>query len=63
MWSVVLIREGRTATGVAVQSLRFAVLGAALVFIAKLGPETFVAAAAGVIAARVLLMRRARRFA
>ena len=62
-WSVVLIRDGRTALGVAIQSLRFAALGAALVFIAKLGPGTFLAAVAGVIAARVLLTRRARRFA
>jgi F1F0 ATPase subunit 2 len=62
-WSVVLIRDGRAALGVAIQSLRFAALGAALVFIAKLGPGTFVAAAAGVITARMLLMRRARRFA
>jgi F1F0 ATPase subunit 2 len=60
-WSVVLIRDGRMGLGVAVQSLRFVVLAAALVVIARLGPWPFVAAAAGVLAARALLLRRYRR--
>ena len=59
--SVVLMREGRTALGVAVQALRFAVLAAALVVIARQGPWLFLATAAGVLAVRALLMRRARR--
>ena len=60
-WSVVLLREGRMGIGVAVQSLRFLVLAAALVVIARLGAGPFIAAAAGVLAARALLMRRYRR--
>jgi F1F0 ATPase subunit 2 len=62
-WSVVLMRDGRTGLGVAVQSLRFVVLAAALVLIARLGAMAFVAAVAGVLAARALLMRRWRRLA
>jgi F1F0 ATPase subunit 2 len=60
-WSVVLIRDGRAGLGVAVQTLRFVALAAALVLIAQLGPTAFVAAAAGVLAARALLIRRFRR--
>jgi F1F0 ATPase subunit 2 len=62
-WSVVLMRDGRTGFGVVVQSLRFLVLAAALVLIARQGAWPFVAAAAGVLAARSLLMRRCRRLA
>ena len=60
-WSVVLIRVGRPGLGVAVQALRFVALAAALVLIARLGATAVVAAAAGVLAARALLMRRFRR--
>lgn len=60
-WSVVLIRDGRMGFGVAVQSLRFVVLAAALVVIARLGPSPFAAAAAGILAARAQLLRRYRR--
>jgi F1F0 ATPase subunit 2 len=60
-WSVILMRAGRTGLGVVVQSLRFVVLAAALVVIARLGPWPFVAAAAGVLTARALLLRRYRR--
>jgi F1F0 ATPase subunit 2 len=60
-WSVVLIRDGRPGLGVAVQTLRFVALAAALVLIARLGPMALVAAAAGILALRSLLMRRFRR--
>jgi F1F0 ATPase subunit 2 len=60
-WSVVLIRNGRAGLGVAVQTLRFVALAAALVLIARLGATALVAAAAGVLAARAVLMRRLRR--
>ncbi len=60
-WTVVLIRDGRTGLGVAVQTLRFVALAAALVLIARLGATALVAAAAGLLAARALLMRRFRR--
>lgn len=60
-WSIVLMRGGRTGLGVAVQSLRFVALAAALVLVARLGPWPFVSAAAGVLAARALLLRRCRR--
>jgi len=60
-WSVVLIRGGRVGLGVAVQSLRFIVLAAALVVIARLGAGPLIAAAAGLVAARALLLRRTRR--
>ncbi len=62
-WSVVLIREGRTGLGLAAQALRFVVLAAALALIARQGAGPFLAAAAGVLAARALLMRRYRRLA
>jgi F1F0 ATPase subunit 2 len=62
LWrSVVLMREGRTALGIAVQALRFVVLAAALVVIARQGPWLFLAAAAGVLVVRALFLRRARR--
>jgi F1F0 ATPase subunit 2 len=60
-WSVVLMRNGRTAAGVAVQALRFAALAAALAMMARLGAGPFLAAALGVLAARALMLRRARR--
>ncbi len=62
-WSVALMRGGRTGPGVAVQSLRFVALAAALVLIARLGAGPFIAAAAGVLAVRALLMRLYRRLA
>ncbi len=60
-WSVVLMRDGHTGLGVAVQSLRFVALAAALVLIARLGASPLLAAAAGVLVARALLMRGARK--
>ena len=57
------MRDGRAGLAVAVQSLRFVALAAALVLIARLGAGPFVAAVAGVLAARALLMRRCRRLA
>ena len=60
-WSVALIRDGRTGLGVVVQSLRFVVLAAALVLIARAGAGPFVSAAAGVLTVRSLLLRRYRR--
>ncbi len=39
-WSVVLMRDGRTALGVAVQALRFAALAVALALIAREGAAT-----------------------
>ena len=62
-WSVVLMREGRTGLGVAVQALRFAALAFALALIARQGAGPFLAAAAGALAARALLMRRCRGLA
>jgi len=60
-WTVILMRDGRPGTGVAVQGLRFVTLAAALVLIARLGAGPLIAAAAGVVAARALLTRRRRR--
>jgi len=62
-WSVVLMRDGRTGLGLAVQALRFAALAVALALIARLGAGPFLAAAAGLLAVRVALMRRYRRLA
>jgi len=62
-WSVVLMREGRTGLGVAVQALRFAMLAVALALIARVGAASLLAAALGVIAARTLLIRRYRGLA
>ncbi len=62
-WSVVLMRDGRTALGVAVQALRFAPLALALALLARQGAAPLLAAALGILAARALLMRRNRRLA
>ncbi|HXZ17031.1 MAG TPA: ATP synthase subunit I [Roseiarcus sp.] len=62
-WSVALMRENRTGLGVAAQAIRFALLAVALVLVARTGADLFLAAAAGVIVSRILLMRRARRLA
>ena len=62
-WSIILMRSDRTGLGVAVQALRFAVLAAALVLVARQGPGPLTAAAAGLLAARMSLMRRYRRLA
>jgi hypothetical protein len=64
LWgSVALLRDGRAGFGVALQGLRFALLALALILIARHGAHVFLAAAAGVILARLLLMRRYRRLA
>ena len=64
LWcSVVLMRDGRTALGVAVQALRFAALAVALALVAREGAAPLLAAAFGLLAARALLMRRYRRLA
>ena len=64
LWgSVALMRRNRTALGVALQALRFALLAVALVLIAKQGAGLFVAAAAGVLLIRLALTRRYRRLA
>jgi F1F0 ATPase subunit 2 len=64
LWfSVVLMRDGRTALGVGVQALRFAALAAALALLAREGAGPLLAAAFGVLAARALLLRRYRRLA
>lgn len=60
-WSVVLMRDGRTALGVATQALRFVVLAAALAMAARLGAVPFVAAALGVLSARAALTRHHTR--
>ena len=60
-WSVALMRGERAMLGVAIQSLRFVALAVALVLIAREGPAPFLAAAAGVIIARTLLMRALSR--
>jgi len=62
-WSVALIRGRRAGLGVAVQALRFAALALALALVAREGPSLLLAAAAGVLAVRLLLMRRYRRLA
>jgi hypothetical protein len=62
-WSVALIRDRRTALGVLVQALRFAALALALTLIARQGAALFLAAAAGALGARAVLLRRARRLA
>ncbi len=64
LWaSVALLRGGRTGLGVALQGLRFALLALALVLIARQAGSLFVAAAAGVLLARLLLTRHYRRLA
>ena len=62
-WSVALIRDRRTALGVGLQALRFVVLAVALALIARRGAWPFLAAAAGILAARSALIWRARRLA
>jgi F1F0 ATPase subunit 2 len=62
-WSVALLRDGRTILGFSVQALRFVALALALALIARQGAGPLIAAAAGVLAARALLMRRFRRIA
>ncbi|RBP09691.1 F1F0 ATPase subunit 2 [Roseiarcus fermentans] len=62
-WSVGLMRDGRTGLGVALQGLRFFTLAAALVVVAKLGASLLLAAAAGVLVARLALTRHYRRLA
>jgi F1F0 ATPase subunit 2 len=64
LWgSVVLMREGQTGLGVALQGLRFALLAIALVLIARQGANLFLAAAGGVFLVRVILTRHYRRLA
>jgi N-ATPase, AtpR subunit len=64
LWgSVALMSRNRAGLGVALQGLRFALLAIALVLIAKLGANLFVAAAAGVVLVRLILTRRYRRLA
>ncbi len=64
LWgSVALLREGRMGFGVALQGLRFALLAIALVLVARQGANVFLAAAAGVLLARVILTRHYRRLA
>ena len=62
-WSVALMRDGRTGLGVATQAVRFIVLASALAAAGRLGAAPFLAAALGVLAARVFLVRHARRLA
>jgi hypothetical protein len=64
LWaSVVLLRDGRTGLGVALQGLRFALLAIALILIARQGVNLFLAAAGGVSLVRVVLTRHYRRLA
>jgi F1F0 ATPase subunit 2 len=64
LWfSVVLMRDGRTALGVAVQALRFAALAVALALVAREGTAPLLAAAFGLLAARGYLIGRYRRLA
>ena len=60
-WSVGLLGAGRPGLGVAVQALRFVLLAIALVAVARQGASLLLAAAAGVIAVRLVLTRRYRR--
>ena len=60
-WSVALMRDNRAGLGVALQLLRFVVLAVALVVVAKQGASLFLAAAAGVVVARLVLTQHARR--
>ena len=62
-WSVVLLRDGRSILGYSVQALRFVVLALALALIARQGTLPLIAATAGVLAARALMMGRYRRIA
>ena len=62
-WSVVLLRDERPILGFCVQALRFVVLALALALIARQGVGPLIAAAAGVLVVRALLMGRYRRIA
>jgi len=64
LWcSVILLRDGRPVLGVLMQALRFVVLAAALALIARHGAAPLIAAAAGVLAARTVLLRRVEKLA
>ncbi len=60
-WTVALMRESRTALGLAIQGGRFVLLALALVMTARQGANTFLAAAAGVLVVRLILMSHYRR--
>jgi F1F0 ATPase subunit 2 len=62
-WNVALMRENRTGLAFAIQGLRFALLGVALVMIARQDANLFLAAAAGVLVVRLILTRHYRRLA
>ncbi|WP_092464960.1 ATP synthase subunit I [Donghicola eburneus] len=57
---VQMLVGGPVGLGLVLQLVRFAVLGGALYGIAQLGPLPLLAALAGVILARVLVLRRSR---
>jgi hypothetical protein len=57
---VQMLVGGPVGLGLVLQLVRFAVLGGALYGIAPLGPLSLLAALAGVILARVLVLRRSR---
>ena len=57
---VQMLVGGPVGLGLVLQLVRFAVLGGALYEIAQLGPLPLLAALAGVILARVLVLRRSR---
>lgn len=52
---------GSVALGLALQLVRFGVLGAALYWIAQLGPLALLAALPGVLLARMIVLRRGGR--
>jgi F1F0 ATPase subunit 2 len=56
-WSVALLCDGRPILGVMMQALRFVVLAAGLALIVRHGAVPLVAATAGVLAARAVLLR------
>ena len=62
-WTVALMGENRTGLALAIQGFRFVLLAIALVLIARQGAHIFLAAAAGVLIVRFLLMRHYRRLA
>jgi len=57
-WTVQLFAGGNAARALAAQLLRFALLGAALFALAKLGAVALLASALGLLLARALLLRR-----
>ncbi len=57
-WNVALIDRGSTATALFLFLARFALLGAILFFIARFGALPLLAAAAGLLVARRIAMRR-----